>query len=139
MDMFGIGSNKTIFYTLCAVGGLVIIYLLYYFFFKASSPKKQEKLIDDTPAETTAEDPREQLAVKLNKAGWTLYTRDGCVHCHNQLELFGEYAQTLNVVEANSDGSNVPDGIKAFPAWVNEDGRTVLGYQNPDTLISKFL
>lgn len=67
---------------------------------------------------------------RLAKAGWELYTSEGCGHCTSQLSaLGGSYAKRIEC----SGGAPACRSIEALPTW-KKGGRTVVGFQTPEAL-----
>jgi hypothetical protein len=142
--------NKYLMYGLGAIGILIVLYFVYMFFKKpvklpANAPHVLSEHGSQTPGgegqENYAADPREQLAKRLTSGGWVLFSMPGCPHCVRQVDEFGEFVRLLNVVEADSTGSNLPESVrsgKGFPCWYNTKTQTQIeGYQSPEQLIEK--
>jgi hypothetical protein len=68
-----------------------------------------------TPAVTIEE-------VKCIASNSLLYTQDGCRHCENQLEKFGEFQVFLNIIDCTQNNICFKELIGATPTWkINEE------------------
>lgn len=85
----------------------------------------------------------QNLEGKLEKSGWTLYSRVGCPYCVKQMDLIPEFK---NYVQYNKDGSKVIHSytkspplsfkdLKGVPHWYNTKTRdTRTGFQDYQSL-----
>lgn len=66
------------------------------------------------------------LAKKLAKAGWVLYSKKTCPWCHIQIDMFGDDKKYLKIVDC-TDTDLRPEEFRqcsqtwVYPTWVNKD------------------
>lgn len=91
----------------------------------------------------------------LEKAGWMLYTREGCPWCHKQMEALGgsykkhvlcpstpapspaDLAEAYKIFAKTIDGALLcgDPKITGYPFWFNsKTGESVVGYQDEEKL-----
>lgn len=74
----------------------------------------------------------------LNGAGAHLYMSQTCPHCHEQLALFGNNAETLNYIDCYYKGEECATAeVSAVPTWIFADGSRLTGKQALATLSQK--
>jgi len=72
-----------------------------------------------------------ELVKKLEKCGWKLISKKGCIYCEKQLEIIN-YPH-LDITDVKPD---VISEIKGVPLWVqSKTGSTVVGLQSRDQLM----
>lgn len=64
-----------------------------------------------------------------------LYTQNGCSHCIETLELFGEYKSYLIIVDCLEDMELCSEhGIESTPTWILYNGTRIEGYRSMQEL-----
>lgn len=90
-------------------------------------------------AESTATETNyDSFVTCLNQAGVHLYTSATCPHCHEQLEMFGESAERLNVTDCYYDQKTCAEkNIRSVPAWIFAGDERAVGLQSFEFLSQK--
>jgi hypothetical protein len=92
-----------------AIFGLIAFWLIIFtiIFFGLRGFKNEPVSIDD---------------VKCIASNSVLYTQEGCRHCENQLEKFGEFQVFLNIIDCTKNNICFKELIGATPTWkINEE------------------
>jgi len=78
----------------------------------------------------------DKFAKCLSEKGVTMYGAEGCGHCKQQKEMFGDSFKYVNYVECpDKPDLCLEKGIKGYPTWII-NGMLYLGAQSLETLSS---
>lgn len=105
-----------------------------------------QALGDSSGKEKISRDPVLGLAQCLTQKGWSMYSSFTCSACRAQVELFGQAADQLKIIECNphAPGTEVQQcldrKIRYTPTWVMEKDGTEIkrlkGYKKLEDLAS---
>jgi len=61
--------------------------------------------------------PSEEVAKWIGNHS-VMYSQTGCIHCKEQLDLFGDNAKYLNIIDEKDMQKFIDAGITATPTWI---------------------
>ena len=72
----------------------------------------------------------QNLEAKLEKSGWTMYSREGCPYCVKQLAIIPDFK---NYVQYNKDGTKIIHSYTKMPPIAFKDLKGVPYWYNTKT------
>ena len=64
----------------------------------------------------------------------TLYVSNGCHYCINQLKIFGDYAEYLNIIDCTKEPNKcLESGLTSVPTWII-NGKKYVGIKSIEEL-----